>query len=99
MKIDLDLGYLGIVGQGRRSKVKCQKMCFLLLLYGQSQRSGSRSKVWVKLISRGSISGTQRSSAAKSNNHHFKFKVIVCVFVISGCRRIIARMRSMAFDV
>ncbi len=34
---------------------------------------------------------------AKSNNSHYQSKVFVCVSVISGRRRIIARMRSIGF--
>ncbi len=37
MRVDLDLGYSGIVGQGRRSKVKV-KVCFKVM--GQGQISG-----------------------------------------------------------
>ncbi len=41
--------------------------------------------------------GSALPSAAKSNNHHYQSKVIVCVSVISRRRRIIARMRSIGF--
>ena len=34
---------------------------------------------------------------AKSNNHHYQSKVIVCVSVISRRMRIIARMQSIGF--
>ena len=68
MQGDLDLGWVGIVGQGRRSKVKvkCQNSCFdttVTLLQDQGQRSGSRSKVKGKVTSQGQshFSGEQRS--------------------------------------
>ena len=58
--------------------------------------SGSRSKVRVKVIgqgqSQGQISGDQRSIlgvAAKSNNHHYLSKLIVCSSVSSGRLQII----------
>ena len=63
MGVDLDLGLAGIVGQGRRSKVKvkwsksmfCSPvfMPFLGLSQGHQSRSGSRSKVEVKVKGRG----------------------------------------------
>ncbi len=43
------------------------------------------------------IRGSALPSAAMSNNHHNQSKVIVCVSVISGRLRIIARMRSIGF--
>ena len=39
------------------------------------------------------------TSAAKSNKSHYQFRVFVCVSVISGRMRIIAQMRSTAFNV
>ncbi len=51
----------------------------------------SRSNVRVK------VRGLALSSAAKSNNPHYKSKVFVCVSVISWRRRIIARKRSISF--
>ncbi len=41
--------------------------------------------------------GSALPSAAMSNNHHYQCKVIVCVSVISGHLRIIARMRLIGF--
>ncbi len=38
--------------------------------------------------------GSALPSAGKSNKSHYQFKVFVCVSVISGRMRIIARMRS-----
>ena len=43
------------------------------------------------------VCGFVLPSAVKSNNHHYQSKVIVCVSVISGRMRIIARMRSAGF--
>ncbi len=67
--VDLDLGQAGIVGQGRRSKVKvkCQKSCFSItvtLLKAQGQRSGSRSKVETKVIGQGQRSRSNFWSTA-----------------------------------
>ena len=87
IEVDLDLSQAGIEGQGRRSKVKvtCQKSCFginVALLIGQ--RSGSRSKVEIKVIGHGQrsrsnfwsmavdISGSALPSAAKSNKSHYQ---------------------------
>ncbi len=109
--IDLDLGQLGIEGQGRRSKVKVKHVftwplpCFRVKVKGrgQGQRSGSRSKVEVKVKGQVKVKfwraavdnrGSALPSAAKSNKSHYQFKVFVCVSVISGRMRIIARMRS-----
>ncbi len=90
MGVDLDLGWLGNIGQGRRSKVKakCPKSCFDLtvtLLYGQGQRSESRSQVKVK--GQGRISGVQWSilgarlcqvqQGAKEND--YLSKMFLCV--------------------
>ncbi len=59
-------------------------------------------KVAVKVTGQGQMYGTvvgirgsALPSAAKSNNHHYQSKVIVCVPVIS--QRIIAWMRSISF--
>ncbi len=62
VRVDLDLGYAGIVGQDRRSKVKvkCQKLCFDFTItccfkvkgQGQGQRSASRSMVKAKFLVR-----------------------------------------------
>ncbi len=62
MGVDLDLGYAGIVGQGRRSKVKSSKSCVDITVTcplpcfevkvksrGQCLRSGSMSTVGVKV--------------------------------------------------
>ena len=64
---------------------------------GQGHRSRSRSKV----VSRSNFwraavdnRGLALPSAAKSNKSHYQFQVFVCVSVISGCLRIIARMWS-----
>ncbi len=74
------------------------------LLKGQGQRSGSRSKV--KVMGQGQMSrssfwraavdirGSALPSAAKSIRSHYQFYVFVCVSLISGRMRIIARMRS-----
>ena len=43
------------------------------------------------------IRGSALPSAAKSNNYHYQFKVIVCVSVISWRLGIIARMQSIDF--
>ncbi len=51
MVVDLDLDKTGIVGQGRRSKVKvkCSKSCLTSLLVGFYLALRSRSKVVVKV--------------------------------------------------
>ena len=71
MGVDLDLGWVGIVGQGRRwkVKVKCQNCvlisllpCFMFKVKGQGQ--GQRS--WVKVKGQGQVQGSgqgQRSWA------------------------------------
>ena len=43
------------------------------------------------------IRGSASPSAAKSSNHHYQSKVIVCVLVIVRRMQIIARMRSIGF--
>ncbi len=48
-----------------------------------------RSHAWT-------VRGSALPSAAKSNRSHYQFKVFVCVSLISGRIRIIARMRSIA---
>ncbi len=40
------------------------------------------------------IRGSALPSAAQSNRSHYQFKAFVCVSLISGRMRIIARMRS-----
>ncbi len=87
-------------------------MCFnitVTLLNGQGQRSGSRSKVRVKVMGQGQMSrstfrraavdirGSALPSAAKSDGSHYQSKVFVCVSVFSRHMRIIARMRSIGF--
>ncbi len=54
----------------------------------------SRSSFWHGAVN---IRGSALPSAAKSNNHHYQSKVIVCVSVMIGRMQIIARMRSMGF--
>ncbi len=61
---------------------------------GQGQGHGSRSNIWRAAVN---IRGSALPSAAKSKNHHYQSKVIVCVSVISGRLQIIARMRSIGF--
>ncbi len=69
----------------------------------------SRSKVGVKVMGQGQrprsdfwrvavdIRGSALPSAAKSNKSHSQSKEFVCVSVIRGHLRIIARMRSIGF--
>ncbi len=59
---------------------------------GQGQRS--RPNFWCAAVD---IRGLALSSAAKSIKSHYQSKVFVCVSVIRGCIRIIARMRSIGF--
>ena len=91
--VDLDLGQAGIVGQGHRLKVKVkgQKSCFgITVILLQVQRSGSRSKVEIKVIGQGQgqTFGSQQSilgarpSVAKSNKSHYQSRVFVHVYVI-----------------
>ncbi len=70
-------------GQGHESRSK---------VTGQGQRS--RSNFWRAAVD---IRGSALPSAAKSNKGHYQCKVFVCVSVISGHRRIIARRRSIGF--
>ncbi len=101
-----------MVSQGRRSKVKVNaknRVLTSLLPLLQSQRSGSRSKVGVKVMGRGQssrsnfwraavdIRGSALPSAAKSNKSHYQSRVFVCVSVIRGRIRIITRMWSIGF--
>ena len=44
------------------------------------------------------IRGSALPSTAKSNRSHYQSKVFVCVSVISGCMRIIARWGQSAFN-
>ena len=56
----------------------------------------SRSNFWCAAVD---INGSALPRATKSNNyHHYQSKVIVCVSVISGRMRIIARMGSLSFE-
>ncbi len=65
-----------------RSKVKVK-------VKGQGQRS--RLTFWRAAVD---IRGSALPSAEKGNRSHYQFKVFVCVSLISGRMRIIARMRS-----
>ena len=56
---------------------------------GQCQRS--RSNFWRAAID---IKGSALPSAAKNNRSHYQSTVFVCVSVISGRMRIIARMQT-----
>ncbi len=98
MGVDLDLGQVGYVGQGRRSKVKVNAKnhvftrllpCFMAKVkgrsQGQGQRSGSRPNFWRAAVDN---RGSALPSAAKSIKSHYQFKVFVCVSVICGCMRI-----------
>ncbi len=106
MEVDLDLGYGGYVGQGHRSKVKviCQKCVFTSLspcfkfkvkgrvkVKGQGQGHRSRLIFWCAAVDN---RGSALPSAEKGNRSHYQFKVFVCVSLITGHMRIIARMRS-----
>ena len=99
MEVELDLGWVGYVGQGRRSKAKNRVFTWLLpcvkvKVKGQGQGHGSRSNVWHAAIE---IRGSALPSAAKSNKSHYQSKVFVCVSLISGCMQIIGQMRSIGF--
>ena len=85
-------------------------MCFdITVTFIQGQRSGSRSKVGVKVTGQGQrsrllfwraavdIRGSALPSAVKSNRSHCQSKVLVCVSIISRRVRVIARMRSIGF--
>ncbi len=87
MGVDLDLEWAGIVGQGRRSKVKvkCQKRvltpllpCFKVKGRGQGQRSRSKVKVtfWRAAVD---IRGSALPSALKSNKSHCQSNVCVSI--------------------
>ena len=54
----------------------------------------SRSNFWCAAVD---TRGSALPSAAKSITSHYQYKVFVCVSVISGRMRIIARMRSIGF--
>ncbi len=69
---------------GSRSKVGVK-------VKGRGQRLGSRSNFWCAAVDN---RGSALPSAAKSNKSHYQVKVFVCVSIISGHMRIIARMRS-----
>ncbi len=63
--VGLDLGQVGMLGQGRRSKVKVKSekcvwipLCDALILpQGQVQRSRSKSKISIKVKHQGHVSG------------------------------------------
>ncbi len=85
---------------GQRSRSNAQNRVFTWLLpcfkvkvkvRGQGQKSGSRSNFWHAAVDN---RGSALPSAAKSNKSHYQYKVFVCVSVIIGRVRIIARMRS-----
>ncbi len=57
-------------------------------------RPGSRSNFWGAAVD---IRGSALPSAAKSKDHHYQSKVIVCVSVISGRLGIIAWMQLIGF--
>ncbi len=109
MEIDIDLGQAGIVGQGRRSKVKfkCSNSCLTSLLvafylvWGQSQGSESSSKVGVKVKYIRSLACQVQQKAITLNfevkGGHYRFEGFVCVSVIRGCMQIITQMRSISF--
>ncbi len=63
----------------------------LLQGQGRGQCHGSRSTFWRAAVD---IRGSALPSAEKGNRSHYQFKVFVCVSVISGCMRIIARIWS-----
>ena len=79
--------------------------CFKVKVKSRDQGHGSRSKVKVKFWRAAvDIRGSALPSATKSNNHkfgakksHYQPTVFVCVSVISGRMRIIARMQSIGF--
>ena len=58
---------------------------------GRRQGHGSRSTLWRAAVD---IRASALPSAENGNRSHNKFKVFVCVSLISGRMRIIARMRS-----
>ncbi len=77
---------------GLRSKVGVKvKGRVKVIGRGQGQRLGSRSNFRRTAVDN---RGSALPSAAKSKKSHYQFKVFVCVSVISGSMRIIARMRS-----
>ncbi len=82
--IDLDLGQVGIEGQGRRSKVKVKHwfyVFYITVTFAEKSRSkvgvkvkgqghGSRSSFWRAAVD---IRGSALPSAAKSNRSHYQF--------------------------
>ena len=84
--------YVKVVGQMPEIVFLHHFHCFKVKVKGQGQRS--RSNFWCEAVD---IRGSALPSAAKSSNHHYQSKVIVCVSVISERMRIIARMRSISF--
>ncbi len=68
-----------------RSKVRAE-------VVGQCQ--GLRSYFWCAAVD---IRGSALRSAAKSNSSHYQSNVFVCVSMIRGRMRIIARMQSIGF--
>ncbi len=96
-RVDLDLGYAGIVGQGRRSKVKvkCQISCFDIIVTLLTVKVRVKVKGRVKVMGRGQRSNFWRT--ANSNRGHYQSKAFVCVSLIRGRIRIIARRWSIGF--
>ncbi len=97
-----------VVGQSSRSNDKNHIFIWLLPCFrvnvkglGQRQRSGSRVKgQGHQSRSKVNIRGSALISAAKSaksNKSHYQSNVFVCVSLISGRMKIIARMRSISF--
>ena len=77
------------------SKIVFVHHCYLAIrskVRGQGQMSRSTFQCTVV-----DIRGSTLPSAAKSNRRHYQSKVIVCVSVISGRLRVIARMQSIGF--
>ena len=87
---------VAFVAQNRvfTSLLHCLKVKVKVKGRGQGHSQRLRSKFWGAAVD---IRGSALPSAAKSHNHHYQSKVIVCVSVIGGRRQIIARMWSIGF--
>ncbi len=97
-----------VIGQWSRSNIVFSHHCHFALrsrskvgvkVKDQGQgcwsRSRSRSFFWCAAVD---IRGSALPSAAKSNSSYYQSDVFVCVSVIRGRMRIIARMRSIGFS-
>ncbi len=112
MEVNLDLEWNGIVGQGRRSKVKVKhqnplltSQCrshlnfFKVKVKGRCQGHGSRSNVWcVAVNTRGLACRAQQNGITLTfGTKNDNYQSEKCVCVIMGLMHLISRTQSIGF--